>query len=207
MKPDIARLRAATLNSNFGLSNVFRKGIMNRSQIGAVVAIARKSDLTALGAIEIAAAKLLCGYAPATVLNEVTSEQDLLDAHQAGRLWVALVEDVPVGFALVTLIEKHCAHLQELNVDPVHGRQGFGRALVTAVCEWADSRGLEAVTLTTFRYVAFNMPFYAHVGFEEIPGNELSPVLAEVLQDEARRGLESRVAMRRCFKKFPGVTF
>jgi GNAT superfamily N-acetyltransferase len=131
---------------------------MNRSGIGAVVAIARRRDLTAIGTIEIAAAKLLCGHAPATVLNERTSEQDLLDAYQDGRLWIASVDDVPVGFALVTLIEKHCAHLQELNVDPAHGRRGFGRALVAVVCEWADSRGLETVTLTTFRDVAFNMP-------------------------------------------------
>ena len=177
---------------------------MNRSVIGAVVAIARRRDLRALGAIELAAAELLCGHAPATVLNELTSEQDLLDAYHDGRLWVALVDDVPVGFALVTLIEKHCAHLQEINVHPAHGRQGVGRALVAAVCEWADSRGFKAVSLTTFRDIAFNMPFYLRLGFEEISGSELRSALAEVLRDEVQRGLDRRVAMRHCLKKFSG---
>lgn len=174
---------------------------MNRPVIGAAVAIARRRDLTAIGAIELAAAKLLCGYAPATVLNELTSEQELLDAYRDGRLWVALVDDLPVGFALVTLIEEHCAHLQEINVDPAHGRRGLGRSLVAAVFEWADLRRLEAVTLTTFRDVAFNMPFYARMGFEEISGSELSPALAEVLRSEAQRGLDKRVAMRRRLKR------
>ena len=174
---------------------------MNRSVIGSAVAIARRRDLMAIGAIELAAAKLLRGHAPATVLNELTSEQDLLDAYQDGRLWVALVDDLPVGFALVTLIEEHCAHLQEMNVDPAHGRRGLGRSLVAAVFDWADLRGLEAVTLTTFRDVAFNMPFYARMGFEEISRSELSPALAEVLRNETQRGLERRVAMRRYLKK------
>jgi hypothetical protein len=66
------------------------------------------------------------------------------------------------------------------------------------VCRWAEERGYLAVTLTTFRDVPWNMPFYARLGFEEIPAATLTPALRSVLEDEARRGLDParRVAMR-----------
>jgi hypothetical protein len=43
------------------------------------------------------------------------------------------------------------------------------------------------------------MPFYARLGFEEIPPEELTPALLSVVDDETRRGLDPsrRVAMRR----------
>jgi hypothetical protein len=68
-----------------------------------------------------------------------------------------------------------------------------------AVCEWAANAGKAAVTLTTFRDVAWNMPFYARLGFEVIPVNALTPALLSVVEDETRRGLDPtrRVTMRR----------
>jgi GNAT superfamily N-acetyltransferase len=123
-----------------------------------------------------------------------------LKAAQAHRhLWVALAEGVPVGFAHVEILEPTVAHLEEIDVRPEHGRRGLGRRLVMAVCTWAESKGYQAVTLTTFRDVPFNMPFYARLGFEVIPPEELSAALRAVVQDETRRGLDParRVAMRR----------
>jgi GNAT superfamily N-acetyltransferase len=132
------------------------------------------------------------------VLDEVTDEETFLDAQTSGRLWVALADDAPVGFALVEMLGAHTAHLDEMDVDPHHGRRGLGTALVRAVCEWAARAGYREVTLTTFRAVSWNMPFYARLGFEEIPTAELSPELAAVVRDETARGLDphTRVAMR-----------
>jgi hypothetical protein len=55
------------------------------------------------------------------------------------------------------------------------------------------------VTLTTFRTVPWNMPWYLRLGFEIVATEELGPVLLSILRDEKRRGLdpETRVAMRR----------
>ena len=80
---------------------------------------------------------------------------------------------------------------------PEHGRQGLGTRLVSAVCDWARVAALEGVTLTTFRAVPFNMPFYAKLGFREIPEDQISVPLREILANEAKRGLEpaKRVAM------------
>jgi GNAT superfamily N-acetyltransferase len=163
------------------------------------IAAARPGDLALLPAIELAAATLLAGHAPASVLAETTSQTDLEDAQRRGCLWVALAEGVPVGFAQIAVLEHGIAHLEEIDVHPEHGRRGLGRRLTLAVCRWAATNGYSWVTLTTFRDVPWNMPFYARLGFEEIPPKELSPALLSVIDDETRRGLDPsrRVAMRR----------
>jgi GNAT superfamily N-acetyltransferase len=160
---------------------------------------ARPKDLSLLPAIELAAARLLAGRAPESVLTETTAEAVLKSAQAHRHLWVALAEDVPVGFAHVEVFEPTVAHLEDIDVHPEHGRRGVGRKLVVAVCAWAETNGYRAVTLTTFRDVPFNMPFYARLGFEVIPPEQLSAALRVVVQDETRRGLDParRVAMRR----------
>ena len=163
------------------------------------IVMARPSDLQALPAIELAAARLLAGHAPESVLAETTSEEDLEEAQAQGHLWVVLAGGEPVGFAHVEVREPTAAHLEEIDVHPDHGRRGLGARLVAAVCDWAAAEGYPAVTLTTFRDVPFNMPFYARLGFEVIPPEDLSPALKSIVQDETRRGLDParRVAMRR----------
>ena len=163
------------------------------------ITTARLKDLPLLPSIEIAAAVLLVGHAPESVLTETTSQIDLAEAQRHGRLWVALMDDRPVGFAHVEIIEPGVAHLEEIDVHPEHGRRGLGSALVAAICQWAVASGYRSVTLTTFRDLPFNMPFYEQLGFEVIPADELSAALLSVLDNEARRGLDpSRRVVMRC---------
>ena len=159
---------------------------------------ARTQDLAHLRHVELAAARLLSGYAPESVLTETTSHEELLRAAVDGLLWVALADDLPVGFAHVEVIDPTTAHLEEIDVLPAHGRRGLGTRLVTTVCSWAGTRGFESVTLTTFRDVPWNMPFYERLGFEVVPTSALSPALRAVVDDETRRGLDplQRVVMR-----------
>jgi GNAT superfamily N-acetyltransferase len=163
------------------------------------ITAARPRDIALLGAIELAAASLLVGHAPESVLKETTSTGVLRRAQRDGRLWVALAHDVPVGFAHVEVIESDAAHLEEIDVHPEHGRRGLGTRLVTHVCEWAAAAGFQSVSLTTFRDVSWNMPFYARLGFNVIADCELTPALRRVVDDERRRGLDSsrRVVMQR----------
>jgi GNAT superfamily N-acetyltransferase len=163
------------------------------------IAAARPRDLPLLPAIELAAARLLAGHAPESVLAEVTPAHDFADAQARGHLWVALADDAAVGFAHVKLLEPDAAHLDELDVHPDHGRRGLGRRLVTTVCEWAASAGLQSVTLSTFRDVRWNMPFYASLGFAAVPPASLGRALASIVEEERRRGLDParRVVMRR----------
>ena len=163
------------------------------------ITAARPEDLRRLPAIELAAARLLEGHAPESILNETTSRDELARAQSDGRLWVALLDDLPVGFAHVTVIERSTAHLEEIDVHPEHGRLGIGTELVVRVCQWAAIEGYQAVTLTTFRDVPWNMPFYARLGFVEVLPHQLSPALRAVVADETRRGLDPsrRVVMQR----------
>jgi GNAT superfamily N-acetyltransferase len=164
-----------------------------------VITEARLEDLSRLAAIELAAARLLTGYAPESVLNETTRLDVLERAQRLGHLWVALADGVPVGFALVEVIEPVAVHLEEIDVHPEHGRRGLGTALVLRVCDWAASRRHDAVTLTTFRDVPWNMPFYEQLGFGVVPRGQLSAGLRAVIDDETRRGLDPsrRVVMKR----------
>ena len=132
------------------------------------------------------------------MLRETSSQFALRKARRAGRLWVALADDAPVGFAHVVMHGKTVAHLEEVDVHPDHGRRGLGRRLVQTVCAWATSHGLDAVTLTTFRDVPWNMPFYARLGFQPLGSDSVGAELRAVIDDEARRGLDParRVVMR-----------
>jgi len=163
------------------------------------IAPARPQDLPQLPAIELAAARLLAGHAPQSVLNETTSLDVLRRAQRHGQLWVALAADEPVGFAHAELLERDAVHLEEIDVHPDHGRRGLGTKLVRQVCEWAARHGFESVTLTTFRDVPWNMPFYGRLGFSVVPADQLSASLRAVIDDETRRGLEpaGRVVMKR----------
>jgi len=163
------------------------------------ITTARPKDLPLLTGIELAAARLLAGHAPASVLSETTSQEDFERSRAEGLLWVALADDVPVGFAQLEILEASSAHLDEIDVHPHHGRRGIGTRLVRTVCEWSALNGYQAVTLATFRDVQWNMPFYAKMGFEVIAPQNLSSALRSVIDDEKRRGLDTtrRVVMQR----------
>jgi chromate reductase, NAD(P)H dehydrogenase (quinone) len=160
---------------------------------------ARPEHLSEIPNIELAAAQLLSGHAPESVLRETTSDSVLQGAVRQGRLWVALAGNAAVGFAHVEISDARTAHLEEIDVLPAHGRRGLGTRLVTAVCEWAASAGYDSVTLTTFRDVPWNRPFYERLGFRVVPNAELSAALRAITEDETRRGLDPsrRVAMER----------
>jgi len=91
-------------------------------------------------------------------------------------------------------------------VDPAHGRRGLGRALLEAVLGWAGDAGYHGVTLTTFRDVSWNAPYYERMGFRALEADEIGPGLAEIMREEATRGLDpaTRVAMRCDLNERPG---
>jgi hypothetical protein len=66
------------------------------------------------------------------------------------------------------------------------------------VCDWAGANGYPAVTLTTFRDVPWNGPFYARLGFRVL--DDLPAGLEAIRQHEKDIGDDDfgpRVAMRR----------
>lgn len=161
---------------------------------------ATPKDLLLLQGIEIAAGMLFLQYElTADLAADITPVEDFEQAQKDNLLWVAVLPlGKPIGFALVYMLDGE-AHLQELAVHPEFGRQGVGTKLVEVVCDWAQSVGIPALTLTTFRDIPWNAPFYQKLGFRVIEPNELSPSLVQVVEEEEMRGLPKnlRVVMRR----------
>ena len=200
---DGTRLDAAGIASEPSLASSLTVGLRRLADIVRLphytITAARPQDLEHLPRIELAASHMLSGHAPASVLNETTSEVELQQALREGHLWVALADAAPVGFAHVVTVDNGSVHLEELDVLPAHGRRGIGTRLVQEVCRWAASTGCELVTLTTFRDVPWNMPFYERLGFRAMAPDELSQGLQRVVDNETRRGLDPsrRVVMKR----------
>ena len=160
----------------------------------------RPQELADLPGIEVAAAAMFPPEDLAPELRETGLPLSFFE-HVASqdRLWVVRTVDptAPVGFAAVIVLDGS-AHLHEMDVLPAHGRRGLGRALVLHVAQWARASGFACLTLTTFRHLPWNAPFYASVGFAEIVDRDLGPQLRAAMAKEAEHGLDPgrRVAMR-----------
>jgi ribosomal protein S18 acetylase RimI-like enzyme len=124
---------------------------------------------------------------------------DLAAALAGGRLLVAEPAGATgriVGFVIWEELDGR-GHVEEVSVDPAAQGQGIGSALLDAVASHAAADGLDGVTLTTFRDVPWNRPFYERRGFRVLDPGEIAPGLSRRIHDEAAQGLaaELRVAM------------
>jgi ribosomal protein S18 acetylase RimI-like enzyme len=160
----------------------------------------READDAALLAIENRAAEMFRPHGYGAVADnpfpDVASMQPLLSL---GETWLATAEaDEPVAF-IVTAPLGHYLHIHELSVDPGHSRKGLGTALVRLAIAAAERQMLAGVSLTTFREVPFNAPFYEKLGFSALDTAEADPQLAARLEIECPEGvpLSSRVLMVR----------
>jgi GNAT superfamily N-acetyltransferase len=160
----------------------------------------RPDELPRLQEIEILAGKLFLEVGMPEVAGDEPDSLEALEAFRRdGRAWV-LVDgaDRPVGYALALVVDGG-GHLQQVSVVPATGRQGLGRRLVERVCHWAKDEGYPWVTLSTFKDVPWNGPFYARCGFVPVPEAELGPGLRRLREAERQAGLdvERRHFMRR----------
>lgn len=161
---------------------------------------ARASEVEAIREIERAAGQsfVSVGYAD-VARHEPTPAAALRDAITDGALFVAVTsEDDPVGFILCTEIDGDL-YVQELAVHPDHAGHRLAVPLLQAAEDLARSLGLPALSLTTFRSVPWNAPYYARLGFHEMSDNQIGPSLRFVIARQKAAGLDvaSRVAMRR----------
>jgi len=131
------------------------------------------------------------------VSDEVTPPSYYVPRIPSGLTWVATHRETPVGFAHCEIFDDEL-HLWELAVRLKDQKRGAGTTLVSAVVAEATARGLRAVTLTTFRDIAWNGPFYRRLGFVEARQDATEPRLARLKANEASRGLDvaNRCAMR-----------
>jgi GNAT superfamily N-acetyltransferase len=127
--------------------------------------------------------------------EQIGTAEEFLPLVLAGTVWVAEAAAAGIVGELRGAIADDCLHIVELAVARTFQQRGIGRALIDASAKWARSRGLRAVTLTTFRHVAWNAPFYARYGFVELPADSDGRLQAILIRETAH-GLPNRCAMR-----------
>jgi GNAT superfamily N-acetyltransferase len=162
--------------------------------------LARADDAPRLRAIEDEAGTMFSGLELIDeTLDASFPADDLSRLIDRRQVWVACLEsDLPVGMVIVS-VREGAAYIEEMDVVPAHGRRGLGGQLLASVCAWARAQGHSAVTLSTFRDVRWNGPFYASHGFKELPPAEWTPGMRKIREKEAQHGLrvDARIFMRR----------
>ena len=157
------------------------------------------ADAQRLPAVERSAAR---SFAAIPELSWIVDD-DVLDGAQHRRFaaggwsWVAEIAAAPVGFLCAELV-GHEVHVWEVAVSEPYQQQGIGSRLMARVEAQARDVGAQALTLTTFRDVPWNGPFYASLGYEIIGADALSSRLRRILELEVQAGqpAERRCAMR-----------
>jgi N-acetylglutamate synthase-like GNAT family acetyltransferase len=160
-----------------------------------MIRLARPTDLPRYAIIERAAATLYAPWGLDDAFSVAATPSTRVErAIAAGELIVATDEnDVMIGYALVAA-DPDGVHLEELAVEPAHGRRGHGTALVRATIAMAAHTKAERVTLITLDFVPFGKAFYERSGFHEIARDALPLHLRELLPIGEQDG---RIAMAR----------
>ncbi|MCP2018678.1 MAG: GNAT family N-acetyltransferase [Erythrobacter sp.] len=162
------------------------------------IRLARSEDAEAFPAVERAAAVLFADDPDCAEIDfdAVRSAADYRRLIARGHCLVAERGERIVGF----LATQPCGrelHICEMDVHPGCQGQGIGAVMLRACLIDAGNAGFRAVTLTTFRDLPWNGPFYTRIGFVEVEDLAAHPRLAEEIAAEIEAGLpaQRRIAM------------
>lgn len=158
---------------------------------------ARLADVERVRGIERISATRFLDTELAWLADDDPTDADTLSSRIAeGGLLVAADAGEPVAFVMFREIED-CAYVEQIDVLPSHAGRAIGAALLDAVTAEARGRGLVALTLSTFRDVPFNAPYYRRLGFADV--DALTPAMRQIRHEHEARGLDetARLFMRR----------
>ncbi len=164
------------------------------------IRLARPDDASHLPDVELAAGKLfetipaLAGIAGGHAIPPRRHRKLIANGH----CLVAVSGDRIAGFLASESFGREL-HIVELSVHPDFQEQGIGSGLMRGCQINAHNSGFSALTLTTFRDVPWNGPFYERLGFAEVGELDSHARLRGEIAKEVSHGLpeEGRVAMIR----------
>ncbi|MDZ4375602.1 MAG: GNAT family N-acetyltransferase [Phenylobacterium sp.] len=157
--------------------------------------LAVEADLEHLPGIELSAASAFEGRdVPAFLFTDFAPAEAYRPHLNGGTLWVIDDGQAPVAF-LAARVEGDRLHIDELDVRRDQQGQGLGRRLLEQAAQWSRDQGLARLSLTTFRDIPWNAPFYARFGFRAWPVDEAPATIRQALRNEAAKGLANRCAM------------
>lgn len=145
---------------------------------------AAEADLLRLVEVEVEAGQLFRSVGMAEIADDEPDVADLREAAEAQRLWVTRVGAEVVGYVAAEVLDGN-AHVAQVSVAPSHAGHGLGRAMIEHVEEWGRLAGRPATTLTTFRDVPWNGPYYRRLGYRVLPDERVGPELARTMAHEA----------------------
>lgn len=158
-------------------------------------------DAIKLPAIEQSAGQLFSTLEDLSWISESgvqSVEKHLAFINHKGH-WVAVnSENEPVGFIMTTPLPESL-FIHELSVSEAWQNRGIGKLLIQKVKDEAKAHQFSAVTLTTFRHVPWNAPYYQRLGFSILSESEIPHSLQEILNNEVESGgfvKETRCAMK-----------
>lgn len=140
------------------------------------IEIAAGARFRAVGMEEIAEGE----PTPGTILEERA---------KAGRLCIALAASGEVAGFLIWSPKDGLAYIEEVSVHPDHAGHRLAARLIDELAN--EVRGhMPALSLATFRDVPWNAPYYARVGFVEMPQDKVGPAHQESWLHQAENGLD-----------------
>jgi ribosomal protein S18 acetylase RimI-like enzyme len=145
---------------------------------------ATEADLLRLVEVEVEAGQLFRTVGMTEVAGDVPEISGLRESLEAGRLWVTQVGPEVAGYVAAEVLDGN-AHVAQVSVSPDHAGRGLGRALIEHVEAWGRAAGRPATTLTTFRDVPWNGPYYLRLGYRVLSDVAVGPELARTMAHEA----------------------
>jgi predicted N-acetyltransferase YhbS len=139
--------------------------------------------------IERASAQRFIGLMDALAADEPSPVEVLAARIASDGLLVAVDADTPIAFVMFRPVEDGL-YIEQLDVLPAFAGRRIGAALLDAVAERARSSGLARLTLSTFRDVPWNAPYYRRLGFADIADAALTPGSLDIRREHLARGLD-----------------
>lgn len=149
-----------------------------------VIRPASEADLRRLVAVEVEAGQLFRTVGMREVAEDVPRLSDLRSAVDAERIWVTQVDTEVAAYVRAEVLDAN-AHVAQVSVAPAYAGRALGRALIEYVEQWGRDLGCPATTLTTFRDVPWNGPYYRRLGYLDLPDELVGPELARTIAEEA----------------------
>lgn len=143
-----------------------------------------EADLHRLVVVEIEAGQVFRTVGMTKVAEDVPQNSDLRKSAEAERLWVTEVGSEVAGYISAEVLDGN-AHVAQVSVAPAYAGRALGRAMVEFVEGWGRAAGRPATTLTTFRDVPWNGPYYLRLGYRVLRREDIGPELARTMAHEA----------------------
>lgn len=161
--------------------------------------LGKVEELRDLQIIEISAGEVFAEHGmEAIARDDPLSIPSLVNYCESHSLWVYVdANDKPIAYIITEVVDR-CVHIEQISVHADHSGNGYGRSLIDALQDRSKIEGFSSITLTTFRDVPWNAPYYKRLGFFVLEENEITPGLARIRADEEKHGLNRwpRVCMK-----------